>query len=851
MTDPSDQARPIAVLLVTSNDGFAAAFERRLSPTPAADVSVASTLEGAIERLAAGPRIDCIVYDASDADENTPLRSDADENTSLLTIRAQAPTKPLVLVTTEANEPIATGTLPAGVTEMLRRDRHEDFWERLAVLVRDVVPSDRIRTGSADATARRKRFLRAASDPIVVVRDGVLEFVNDPGLSLLGVERRDRVVGTPVEAFFRSRTERTITDYFGTIQRGETAFDRPELRCLCVDGTTRPVEGTATRIEWAGAPAVAFVVRDIGETGGRTHELVFHDRLIDEAPIGVTIADLERPDNPLIYVNEAFQRLTGYTAEEVIGRNCRFLQGEETDSEAVAAMRNAIDAGESTTVELRNYRKDGTPFWNRVTISPITTSGGDVTRYVGFQEDVTDRKESERRLHRFKRAVEAAGYVIFMTDPDGTITYVNPAFERVTGYTSEEAIGNTPRILKSGEMSAVYYETLWETISGGDVWNEEIRNRRKSGEIYYADQTIAPLIQDGEIEAYVAIQTDVTERKERESQLYQYKRAVEGMEEPIAAVDGEYNYLFANRAYREFHGLDADAIEETTLLEGIGHETFETVKPYVERAFDGETVQYQMTRTRSQRPDRTFDVRYYPLTDADGVWGVVATLRDFTHRLEREEQLESMHRLLRHNVRNELNVIQGNTELIAERASPEVTELTTAIEAAAQRLVDQADKMREIVDVLSKPTTQVVLWLDETIERVVREAESEYPGVDFVTDLPSGVRITTIPHVERAVSEVIDNAAKHTDSGRPEVTVTLEEDRESVVIRVSDTGPGVPKRERDVISGAAEIKPLSHSRGMGLWLVKRILTRAGGTLRFDDADPQGSIVSLVLPRHGE
>jgi len=839
MTAPSDRERPTAVLLITSDDGFAAAFERRLSPTSAVDVSVTSTLEGAIERLTSGPRTDCIVYDASDADGSTSLRI----------VRAQAPTKPLVLVTTEADESAATRPLPAGVTEVLVRDRHEDVWERLAALVRDVVSSDGPRPENADTTAQKKRLLRSVSEPTVVVRDGVLEYVNDPGLFLLGVERRDRAVGTPVDAFFRSGTERTIADYFGTIQRGETAFDRSELRCLRADGTTRPIEGTATRIEWAGAPAVAFVVRDPGETGGRTHEPMFHDRLIDEAPIGITISDLERPDNPLIYVNKAFQRMTGYTAEEATGRNCRFLQGEETDDEAVAAMRDAIDAREATSVEIRNYRKDGTQFWNRITVAPITT-GGDVTRYVGFQEDVTERKESERRLHRFERAVEAAGYAIFMTDPDGTITYVNPAFERITGYTSEEAVGNTPRILNSGEMSAMYYETFWETISEGDVWSEEVRNRRKSGETYHADQTVAPLTQDGEIEAYVAIQTDITERKERESQLYQYKRAVEGMEEPIAAVDEEYNYLFANRAYLEFHGLDADEIEETTLPEGIGREGFKTVKPYVERAFDGETVQYQMTRTRSKRPDRTFDIRYYPLTDADEVWGVVATLRDFTHRLEREEQLKSMHRLLRHNVRNELNVIQGNTELIAERASPEITELTTAIESAAQRLVDQADKMREIVDVLSEPTTQVVLRLDETIERIVREAESEYPGVDFVTDLPSGVRITTIPPVKRAVSEVIDNAAKHTDGGRPRVTIALEQDRESVIIRVSDTGPGIPKRERDVISGVADIDPLSHSRGMGLWLVKRILTRAGGALRFDDAEPQGSVVSLILPRHG-
>jgi len=116
---------------------------------------------------------------------------------------------------------------------------------------------------------------------------------------------------------------------------------------------------------------------------------------IDEAPIGITIADPSVPDNPIVYLNEAYEAITGYDAEDVLGRNCRFLQGPDTSDEPVAAMREAVTNRESVSVELLNYREDGTPFWNQVDIAPLFDEHGDLTHFVGFQTDVTERKEAE------------------------------------------------------------------------------------------------------------------------------------------------------------------------------------------------------------------------------------------------------------------------------------------------------------------------------------------------------------------------------------------------------------------------------------------------------------------------
>jgi PAS domain S-box-containing protein len=130
-----------------------------------------------------------------------------------------------------------------------------------------------------------------------------------------------------------------------------------------------------------------------------------NENAIASAPIGIVVIDATRADNPVVYANEAFEDLTGYPNEEIEGRNCRFLQGPETDPDALADLRRGIENAEPVTVELRNYRRDGTQFWNRVTVAPIRDEAGEVTNYVGFQEDVTEEKRRDLQLDAFDRVL--------------------------------------------------------------------------------------------------------------------------------------------------------------------------------------------------------------------------------------------------------------------------------------------------------------------------------------------------------------------------------------------------------------------------------------------------------------
>jgi len=182
------------------------------------------------------------------------------------------------------------------------------------------------------------------------------------------------------------------------------------LRAVLDDGETggeypyhADADGESMLVRYAGVDHdgdryVAVTYLDWAARNETAADLRLKERAMDEAPVGITIADPSLPDNPVIYANAAFERITGYPIEEVVGRNCRFLQGEDTDSETVARMRRAVDDWEPVTVEVRNYRKSGEEFWNQVTIAPIYDEDGKPSHYVGFQHDVTDRKRAEEKL---------------------------------------------------------------------------------------------------------------------------------------------------------------------------------------------------------------------------------------------------------------------------------------------------------------------------------------------------------------------------------------------------------------------------------------------------------------------
>jgi len=144
----------------------------------------------------------------------------------------------------------------------------------------------------------------------------------------------------------------------------------------------------------------------LGWKGELADWLALKDRALAVAAEGITIADARAPGRPLIYINEGFERMTGYPKSEALGRNCSFLQGPDTDIAAVAEIRDALLGSRECLVEILNYRKDGTKFWNRLSITPVRESSGEVTHFIGIQSDITVRRQAEHDLRRSKEVLE-------------------------------------------------------------------------------------------------------------------------------------------------------------------------------------------------------------------------------------------------------------------------------------------------------------------------------------------------------------------------------------------------------------------------------------------------------------
>lgn len=180
-----------------------------------------------------------------------------------------------------------------------------------------------------------------------------------------------------------------IIDFEGHWETLTTAGDvRDTVMVLDTTGEKRVIEYAATADIVPGQHLI--VAHDITDRVRRTAELRRKTLAMDNAPIGITISDPHQEGNPIIYANEAVCEQTGYAESTVVGRNCRFIQGSETDPETVDRIRTAIENEEPITEIIRNYRRDGTPFWNRLTIAPITDEAGRLANYAGFQENVTD-----------------------------------------------------------------------------------------------------------------------------------------------------------------------------------------------------------------------------------------------------------------------------------------------------------------------------------------------------------------------------------------------------------------------------------------------------------------------------
>ncbi|WP_161958294.1 PAS domain-containing protein [Natrarchaeobaculum sulfurireducens] len=497
-----------------------------------------------------------------------------------------------------------------------------------------------------------------------------------------------------------------------------------EFRIVAKAAETRWVRIQADPRHEAGDPRCVYgTVRDVTAQKERERELERNRErlqvLFDQSPNVIIVHGL---DGTIYDVNEKHAKNLGYTREELLSMEVPDFE-VGVDAETLRRRWAEMSIGDRHELVGVHRRKDGSTFPAEVWLNKLEIDGDE--RILAVSRDVSEREARERELARFRQAIEAAGHAIFLTDVDGTITYVNPAFEEITGYAAEEAIGERPSILNSGQMDTRYFQEQWSAILAGELWEEEIVNRRKSGDIYHAHQTIAPITDDGDVQEFVAIQTDVTERKEQ------------------------------------------------------------------------------------------------------------------------ERQLNTLDRVLRHNLRNELNVINGHAEVIqAMGTQTHVTHAERIVESATS-LLETAEKGRKITSLLSEPARRKPVDVGVAVERAVSSVHDT--EVDIRVSTPGEAIATATDRLEEAIEELVDNASRHADRSTPTLEIDITVD-ETVTVRIADDGPGIPEMERQILDETQTESDLSHGSGLGLWFVYWVVRRSGGRLSFEENDPRGSVVTIELER---
>ncbi len=279
-----------------------------------------------------------------------------------------------------------------------------------------------------EATSRYRLLFECGGDAIALVEGDAGRFtdVNTAWCELYGYAREEALSLTPA-------------DLLAGGQAGAIAGGRQWHRRR--NGDVFPVEVSQGTAHLDGRDLLCITTRDMSDRLKIDDTLALHKRAMEASSVGILIADAQAPDLPLIYVNPAFERITGYAAAEALGRNCRFLQGPERDQPALEAIRAALRTGTEGHGLLRNFRKDGTPFWNELVITPVRDGIGRLTHFIGVIKDITERKEAEAALERYEFMVNAVGEMMTVVSPEHRYEAVNDQWCVMLDRRRDEVIG--------------------------------------------------------------------------------------------------------------------------------------------------------------------------------------------------------------------------------------------------------------------------------------------------------------------------------------------------------------------------------------------------------------------------
>lgn len=491
-----------------------------------------------------------------------------------------------------------------------------------------------------------------------------------------------------------------------------------------------------------------------------------------------------------------------------------------------------------------------------------------------------ERKKIEDQTIKLSKAIEQSPSSIVITDIEGNIEYVNPKFTEITGYTYEEAIGKSPRILKSGKHSKKFYEQLWNTILSGKDWHGEFLNKKKSGELYWEDALISPITNDkNEITHFVAIKEDITEKKlmlekviESESRFRSiWESSLDGMR----LLDENGLIVDVNDAYCNLVQMNADKLKGQLLniVYEIKDSSQEAIQKYKNR-FINRTVQKKFeVETNLWNGKKIWLELSNSFIEFPGKKTLLLSIfRDVTDKkqmiddlIEARNKAEEMNRVksfffanMSHELRTPLVGILGFSEILKGELSnqPDLARIADLIYSSGQRLHETLNLILN-VSKLEAGKLEVRIANVDIIPLIKTSYDLFSP---FAKKKNLEYRFSTIKEkiicrvdpalFQNIINNLVNNAIKFTEHGSVFINVKIQ--NENALIQVGDTGVGISDDHQAIIweefrQSSEGISRSFEGTGLGLTIVKKYTELLGGKISLVSKVNKGSVFTVEFP----
>jgi PAS domain S-box-containing protein len=595
--------------------------------------------------------------------------------------------------------------------------------------------------------------------------------------------------------------------------------------------------------------------------------------------------DLE-PQTGNTWYSERFKELLGYSGdagEETFPGWEESLHPDDHDA-IVAKLQDHLDNRTPFNEVIRLRCKSGEYRWYRTMGQALWNDSGLAYRMAGSIVDITEGKLAQEQANKLSRAIENSPASVVITAIDGTIEYVNPTFTRITGYSAEEAIGNNPRVLKSGDLPESFYKELWDTILAGNIWRGEFINRKKSGEEFWESASISPIKNDeGEITHFVAVKEDITEQKKIQDELRKSEERFRGYFEHsqvgMAVTSPDKGWIEVNGQLQQMLGYNLDELRQMTWAELTHPDDLDADLKNYELMMAGEINNYAMDKRFIRKGG---EIVYANLTvtcvrDENGeVQLVLASMMDITVRKHMEAELIEAKQAaddankakgdflanMSHEIRTPMNAVIGMAHLALKTdQSPKQRDYLKKIQSSANALLGIINDILDFskIEAGKMDIESVDFNLEDVMDNLanlvtVKAREKEELEVLFNINWEVPRFLVGDPlRLGQVLINLANNAVKFTDSGEIVVSTELikrNEDRVTLKFSVSDTGIGLTEEQADKLFQSFTQADTSTTRkyggtGLGLAISKKLVNMMGGEIWVESEYGRGTTFSFT------